>query len=478
MTGNSTRRPHAPARSSLAILLLLLLACALWPATKGTARAQSLAQAPGAAVVELTPRPGYFNEPAIAVNPRNPRNLVAAFQVNANAAYSFDAGRRWTLAAGTAARHYRRSGDVSVAFDNRGRAFLCFIAFDKLGTENYWAHGPTRNGIFVRRSPDGGKTWRSPAAPVIAHPSEPGIPFEDKPELFADDTQSSFAGNLYVGWTHFTLSDSEIFFSHSTDAGESWSAPIRISTEQGLPRDDNGAVEGVSGAVAADGTVYVVWQDGRGIVFTASHDGGKSFSPSRRVIPTAPSYFDVQDVSRSNGFPQLGIDPRTGRLYVTWSDYRHGDVDVFASSSADDGRTWSRAVRVNNDPLHNGCDQFFQWLAVDPLSGAVNVLFYDRRHDPENLKTIVVLARSTDRGRSFANYAWTKQPFEAQGDFIGDYTGLAAYDNRVYGIWTEERPEPIPAPEQTGKKTKPQTATAPGGRHQSVVRVGIADFSR
>jgi len=44
--------------------------------------------------------------------------------------------------------------------------------------------------------------------------------------------------------------------------------------------------------------------------------------------------FTLQAVSRANGFAQIAIDPRGGtksaRLYVTWSDYRNGDVDVFS----------------------------------------------------------------------------------------------------------------------------------------------------
>jgi hypothetical protein len=125
-------------------------------------------------------------------------------------------------------------------------------------------------------------------------------------------------------------------------------------------------------------------------------------------------------------------------------------------------------VRVNNDPVHNGADQFFQWLAVDPADGAVNIIFYDRRGDPQNRKQIVVLARSTDGGRSFQNYAWTSEPFEAGGVFFGDYSGIAAYDGRVYGVWTE-KPATVP---ETGNKlddAKPK----PRG---TVVKVGVADF--
>jgi hypothetical protein len=320
---------------------------------------------------------------------------------------------------------------------------------------------------------DGGKTWEPEAIPVIQHPSQPGIPFEDKPYIVADNTHGPHAGNLYVGWTEFTLTKSVILFSRSTDGGKNWSAPIEISTHEGLPRDDNGAVEGFTGAVGADGTLYTVWADGSSIVLAVSRDGGRSFAPSRKILDTAPSYFDVEDVSRSNGFPEIGIDPHSGKdgeLYVTWSDYRNGDVDVFCSTSRDRGRKWSTAVRVNSDSVHNGTDQFFQWLAVDPESGAANVIFYDRRDDPANRKTGVTLARSSDGGKSFANYAWTEEPFASNRQFIGDYLGLAAWAGRVYGIWAEVVPVP-PAKNEAGK------SAAGEAQHRTVVKLGVAQFA-
>ena len=51
--------------------------------------------------------------------------------------------------------------------------------------------------------------------------------------------------------------------------------------------------------------------------------------------------FKAQDVARANGFPQIRVAPngKIGRLYITWSDYRNGDVDVFCSTSDDGGHT-------------------------------------------------------------------------------------------------------------------------------------------
>jgi hypothetical protein len=436
-----------------------------------TSTAAQLPAVPGK-VFTITPDAGFHNEPSIAVNPGNPLQVVAAYQAHASVAFSQDGGNSWKTAAGTASTAYKVSGDVSITYDKHGAAILCYIAFDKLGTENYWARGATRNGIFVRRSADGGATWEPQERVVIAQPTKPGIPFEDKSYIVADNTNSPYAGNLYVGWTEFTLEDSAILFSRSSDGGQTWSPPIDISTHHGLPRDDNGAVEGFSGAVAADGTLYAIWADGDSIAMATSRDGGKTFSKSRSVIETAPLYFAVADLDRANGFPQIGIDPRhgsKGRLYVTWSDYRQGDIGVYCATSDDGGQSWSKAVRVNSNPPHDGTDQFFQWLAVDPVTGAANVIFYDRRLDPNDRKTAVTLARSTDGGATFANYAWTQDTFVSRREeFLGDYIGVAALNNKVYGVWAE-----VATPETPKDKTPPPPTEF---RPHTIVKVGVADF--
>src|SRR5580693_6983913 len=426
---------------------------------------QALPKAPGAEVFFLTPSPGYFTEPAIAINPVNSQQVVAVFQDNAHASYSQDAGRTWHPAEGVEPLNYRVSGDVSTAFDRQGHAFICYMAFDKLGTFSYWAHNASRNGLFVRRSVDGGKTWEATHIPVIEHATEPGMPWEDKPYIVSDTSKGPYSGNLYVGWTRWTLIDSEILLSRSTDDGQTWSKPIEIDSHPGLPRDDNGAAEGFAGAVGPDGTFYAVWSQDNDILLATSKDGGKTFSRARAIIHTAPIMFAVDTLERANGFPQIAIDPRSRRLYVTWSDYRNGDLDVFCSTSTDGGKKWSEPARVNNDPIHDGADQFFQRLAA-------NVVFYDRRGDPGNRTQTVTLARSTDGGRAFQNYAWTTDPFEAGGVFLGDYSGIAASGGRVYGVWTEK---PATAPEAGNKpETKPEAA--PPKPRGTVVKVGIADF--
>ena len=436
-----------------------------------------LPPAPGRRVVTISPAERRGNEPSIAVDPNHPGRVLAVFQP-ATVAYSTDGAQTFTTADLPPVEGWRGGGDVSVAFDNKGYAYLGTLHFDKLGSQSYWAHGGGRNGIFVRRSLDGGKTWEKDAATIKAFQgNEPEIQWEDMPRVFADSQPNSpFAGNVYVGWIEWQLDKSIILFARSTDSGKTFSQPMRISTHAGLPRDDNGGLVGFVGVVGADGTIYAVWNDGSTITITQSHDGGKSFEPSRVAIDVAPPYFGgaggIPGVSRVMGFPQIGVDARPGRvgsLYLAWSDYRNGDVDVFCVSSTDHGKTWSKPLRVNSDPVHDGIDQFFQWMAVDPVTGDVYVQFYDRRDDPANRETAFTLARSTDRGRSFANYAWSSSPFESRFAFLGDYTWLTAYNGKVYGAWTETLPTPAEA--------SPASPPARPPRSMTVVRVGFADFS-
>jgi len=140
---------------------------------------------------------------------------------------------------------------------------------------------------------------------------------------------------------------------------------------------------GAMPAIGPNGDVYVTWGGPRGIVFTKSADGGWTFGPEK-VISETPGGWDlpVPGLQRHNGLPVVGVDlspgPARGSLYVNWIDERNGDPDVFVIASRDGGATWGSPVRVNDDAQGNGKAQLFTWMAVDPIDGAINVVFYDR----------------------------------------------------------------------------------------------------
>src|SRR6185437_12108478 len=92
----------------------------------------SLPHPPGARVVDVSPPAARGNEPSIAVNPRDPAQIVGVYQGPARAVYSTDSGRTFTTAPGTVPSDWRSAGDVSVTFDDKGSAYLSYLVFDRL----------------------------------------------------------------------------------------------------------------------------------------------------------------------------------------------------------------------------------------------------------------------------------------------------------------------------------------------------------
>ena len=446
----------------------LLVLAALAAPVYLRAQQVSLPRAPGARVVTITPEGKTGSEPSIAINRQNPAHLVATTGAGL-LAYSTDSARTFTTV-NPAANGGRTGGDPSLVFDDRNNAYFSYLWITKLGSTSYWGHGSGPNAVIVRRSADGGQSWDNETPISEFTDRDPVIKLADMPRIWADENpRSPHHGNLYYAWIEWGLENSLVLFSRSMDQGMTWSKPMRISTVPGLPRDDNGSVVGIIGTVDSDGTQYVIWNQGLNITLAVSKDGGKTFAPSRKIIDVGPPYFGgtgaIPGVSRAMGFPQVAIDPKSHALYVAWSDYRNGDVDVFLSRSTDRGRSWSVPTRVNDDAIHGGADQFFQWMTVDPVSGDVYVQFYDRRADPANRGTRVTLARSTNGGRTFTNYDWSEQAFTGDNAFLGDYMWLVAHDRRVYGIWAEAPDGYSPVPPRLAVSGSP-----------TVIKVGTADF--
>lgn len=384
-------------------------------------------------------------EVSIAINPTNTDHMVAALlqagepgaaRVSNYAYSSLDGGRTWK---GTAAPNpdQRVQGDDAIVFGRDGTAYHSYIAFDGIRVDR-----PERawSGIFVRSTRDG-LNWTT-GVPVVDHINT-AVPFEDKPWLGVDRAADSpHRGNIYVAWTRFDVYGSiqpthrsHIMLSRSRDGGRSFSPAIEISDETGDARDSDNTVEGAVPVSGPNGDVFIAWAGPKGIVFDRSTDGGWTFGKDV-LLSATPGGWDLPlpGLERHNGMPVTAIDlgdgPRKGTIYVNWIDERNGDLDVFIASSGDNGRTWSPPVRVNDDA--KGAAQMFTWMAVDPVDGAINLVFHDRRGRSGTM-TGVTLARSVDGGKTFANYPLAVGAFDCcdRSGFFGDYNGIDAYGGRV-----------------------------------------------
>jgi hypothetical protein len=397
-------------------------------------------------------------EVSIAINPKNPENIVAtSFQTGRPprpraGSYNYvsiDGGKTWKTIPVENPKALTQ-GDDAVYFSYDGTAYHTHLSF--VGIRD--ARPPrAESGILVESSKDRGLIWNE-SVPAINHINSV-IPFEDKPGIVVDNApESKYKGSVYLAWTRFDVygsadpdCHSHIYFSRSVDGGKTFSMPFRVSDASGDCRDSDNTVEGTVPAVGPKGEVYLVWAGPPGLVFKKSLDGGLTFGRDK-VIGLMPGGWDfsVEGLDRANGMPVTGVDlsngPNKGTLYVNWIDARNGDPDVLVMSSRDGGETWSAPVRVNDDHMKNGKVQFFTWMSVDPADGSLNIVFYDRR-DTVGALTKVTLARSIDGGRTFVNYKIDQPPFACDRKvFFGDYSGISAFGGRVIPIFmhfTEEK---------------------------------------
>ena len=327
-------------------------------------------------------------------------------------------------------------GDPVVIYDPLGNLFYGHLSDPP--SPGHWI-----DRIVVQKSTNNGTTWNDGAG--IGYSPSPKA--QDKEWLIADFTNSPYQNNIYVSWTEFdsygsssSSDSSRILFSRSTDHGETWAIPIKISDVGGDCIDSDNTTEGAVPAVGPNGEVYVSWAGPLGIMFDKSTDGGVTFGTDIFVTDQPGGWdYDVPGINRCNGLPvtvcDISSSQYSGNIYINWTDQRNGldNTDVFVIKSTDGGATWGTPVKVNDD--NTSRHQFFTWMTVDQTSGYLYVVFYDRRNTTGAV-TDVYLARSIDGGETFQNFKINETSFSPVSSiFFGDYTCIAAMDGKIFPIW-------------------------------------------
>lgn len=472
--------------ASLVLLSLLAAGCVSVP---DAGDAGPLATAGGAATLacfagtcnfEATTVNTEGNEVTIAVNPTDPLNIVAGAKdyspwtagdcVWDGVYVTKDGGRTWInhhvpgsphlLAAGntsgwemTYASQFWCTTDPVVAFGPDGTCYYSLMAYQAdpvtasklgegtpLGGLNDWAFN--RAAQLVAVSSDGCVTFDH-VTPIFdgTYP----VNFHDKQwiEVGAD-------GTVHVAWLSFFVPGNQYF--RSLDKGRTWEGPTVLGTwaETLAPVDGPGGPAG-QGTIITVGNggkdVYVSWDGPGGIVVAKSHDGGATFEDATLAVETQDEGMEAD--YRSGGMPFIVADdsaesPHAGNVYLAWQDTRDGDRDIFVSRSTDGGATWSDAVKVSDAPA--GTDQFFPAMSVGP-DGVLDVVFYDRRGDPEAKLLDLYYTYSTDGGLTWSvDQRITDVPTDPTKShhqngmiFIGDYIDIDSSAGAAHPVWVDTR---------------------------------------
>ena len=401
-------------------------------------------------------------EPSIAINKKNPVNIVGAFTSD-NIYYTLDGGVTWKTQKLNSSHSV--GGNPVLVSDDKGDIY----AFHLSGPSGEGAKNEKSfDQILTHISRDGGKTWEEGAGIGTNAP-------KDQCKLSATVDSK---GNVWVAWSQFDKFQSEdencqsnILLSSSSN-GKKWSKPLQISQTPGNCKDDDNSAEGAMAAIGVDGKAFVAWSNQNKIFLDRSFNGGGLWLTNDIAVGQQPGGWDmnIPGHDRCNGLPTLAINqtksPSQGSLYLAWADQRNGenDTDVWFMRSTNFGDNWTNPVKLGDDK--NKRHQYLPRMTVDQTTGFIYVIYFDRDNYEDN-QTDVFLAYSTDGGSSFKNIKVSEEPFTPTGSTLISYNNISAHKGIIVPIWTRiddgkvsvwtsiiKQSEIIQAAASSGKKKK------------------------
>jgi hypothetical protein len=437
------------------------------------------------------------NEPTVAVDPSDPLVVVAgsndycASIVNGEVWTGYyrstDGGDSWTNSllpgypndgseAGLASPLHGTcgaAGDPTQAFDAGGNLYYGFICFNRTK--------PINGGVYVAKYEDHGATYDRTTLVKKGTPSglfQTGL-FQDKINLTVDQTEGGeHSGNVYVAWSQYNAfaPTNGVLVSRSTDGGESFSRPFRVTPAE------HGTASFTDLAVGPDGSLWLTYltypsssRPTTDVWLLGSNDGGASFGAPEHVASI--SRFDSDLFTGGTGGVDCGDGPfacpsgytfsrffsnsavaadETG-VHVVWAGrLENGQSKVWARTLGSEG--WTDAATLD------GFSAGHQWMPdIASAEGRITVVFYDSRLDPGyapdrppgNTETgtnsgdfvHTWIATSTDGGLNWdetqvtsagSNFGWQTHGSRRVG-FWGDYIYVSAVEGAVNVVWTDSR---------------------------------------
>jgi hypothetical protein len=394
--------------------------------------------------INLSSLGGFDGEPYIAVNPTNPKNIIAGWmrgrldgKIWIAVKSSFDEGNTWNnIQFMPHDTTINGSADVSIAFNRNGVAFLSYI--------NFRQTPDTAGAIFVVSSIDGGKNWSEPVN-VFDMKDKPDLPI-DRPWIAVDNSGGANDGTIYLTAmsAYWYIGQHHIYLKTSIDNGKTWSSIKKIDNDEygvGLMTKSYAAI-----SVGADGTAYLAYHTYDTTVakivriyYATTNDFGKTF---QRGVITNAFYLKANTGDFTKAYCLAADAFRNGNVAITWIDDRYGDADVFLKKSTDYGQTWTLPLRVNDDSTKNGIQQDQVWMNYS-INGNLAIAWRDRRLSGkgDTVSFSIFSTISTDGGDNFAPNKLMSTISSPYLDLPkgNSFIGVAMSNNSMHSTWADLR---------------------------------------
>ena len=219
---------------------------------------------------------------------------------------------------------------------------------------------------------------------------------------------------IHVVWQDDSPGNCEIFYKHSTNAGVTWSSPVRLTWNSYSSNYPFIAADTGSG-------IHVVWgndTDGYpNIFYKRSANSGATWSS-----PTRLTWGDDCET------PIITID-QGGILHVVWQGYYLGNWQILYKRSTNGGTSWSALKPLT----WNASGSYYPYIA----SGSGNQVHVAWCRDDSFMSLYeIYYKRSTDSGQTWAGV--NRMTWNTKGSYypvIDTDTG-----NGVYMVWHDYMP--------------------------------------
>jgi hypothetical protein len=380
--------------------------------------------------------------------------------------YSTDGGAHFTQIqpAPFVSGHGFNVGDPIVVFNSKLGEFF---AGDLVGD-----CGGQGTGLWTSTN---GKTWTVGAC---AHNGGA----DDRESMWVDNEPTSATyGRMYISYNDYTTSCGAggcLFVTHSDD-GVTWSTPLQLNTSTFFRNVQiTGSPRGAT-PVGKDSTVFIASMDEGGggnatrqnLIFVSTNGGNKwtQVTMGPRYNPVGDQscgyFYQVNPIIRHMGWGEPAVGPNGVVHYDYAAAGKNGDHgDIFYQRSTNNGKTWSKPIKLNTDKDAPNKTQWMPSLSATS-DGNVTASWYDRRKATSACNNVGdpgcnyerVGRQSSTNGASWAASEITistkiiTQPAQDDGNVVGCYAGDYDYDTALnaadagngkgtaYITWTDGR---------------------------------------
>jgi len=234
-------------------------------------------------------------------------------------------------------------------------------------------------------------------------------------------------GDLYAIFTvrGKTKRSGIVYFSRSVDGGKSFSKPHLVSDEESITSQ---AFAGLN--VDATGTITVTWLDSRdrtkakatgvryngsAIYYMQSHDGGKTFTPNKKIADSACQCC------------RIGVQTVNDRAVLLWRHIFGDNIRDHALVNIDNKGQSGAVRRLSEDKWHlKGCPHHGPAIDID-RDGRYHVVWFTGGETRKGL----FYSASSDQGQTFST------PIGFGDQYQSSHPYVLTADKRVFVTWKE-----------------------------------------